>query len=124
MQTSEMSASDYRPLTAQERDLIIWMLEHGPQGATNFIPQIADITARSSCKCGCPSIEFNVPLESPYIEQPLGFRICCSGYSEGHKIGLMLTAGLGVLSELEVYTFDQIDHAFGLPEMSTLSEIP
>lgn len=121
MHTLETTGSDYRPLTAEERDVIAWMLEHGPPEATNFIPQIPDITARSSCTCGCPSIEFNVPLESPYIELPLGFRICCSGVSEGHRVGMMLTAGNGVLSGLEVYTSGEIDHPFGLPDTASLS---
>jgi hypothetical protein len=114
--------SDYRPLTALERELIVWMLEHGPDGATSFIPQVDDLTARNSCSCGCPSIEFSVPLESPYVELPLGLRICCSGISDdGLKVGLMLTAGSGALSELEVYTFGGVDHPFHLPSVGTLS---
>jgi hypothetical protein len=115
-----METSEYRPLTPSERDLIVWMLEHGPDGATNFIPQLDDLIARSSCSCGCPSIEFSVPLESPYIPQPLGFRICCSGNSDGYDVGLMLTAGSGVLSQLDVYTFGEIDHPFNLPSLRTL----
>lgn len=116
-----METSEYRPLTPSERELIIWMLEHGPDGATNFIPQLDDLTTRSGCSCGCPSIEFSVPSESPYISQPLGFRICCSGNSDGHNVALMLTSGFGVLSALEVSTFGEIDHPFGLPAVETLT---
>lgn len=33
----------------------------------------------------------------------------------------MLTAGFGVLSGLEVYTFGEIDHPFELPAVETLT---
>ena len=53
-----MDAADYRPLSEKERELLVWLLEHGPIDAVNFLPQLDIIEARSSCNCGCPSIEF------------------------------------------------------------------
>jgi hypothetical protein len=43
-----------------------------------------------------------------------------AGRSGDDQVGLMLTAGSGVLSGLEVYTFDGVDHPFDLPAINTL----
>jgi hypothetical protein len=42
------------------------------------------------------------------------------GRSGDDEVGLMLTAGSGVLSGLEVYTFGEVDHPFDLPAINTL----
>ena len=115
-----MAAESYRPLSKGERELIVWLLEHGPSGATNFLPQLDVISARNNCTCGCPSIEFSVPVESPYIDAPLGMRMHFTGTADGYNIGLMLVAGSGVPSELEVYTYGGNDGPFGLPQIDTL----
>ena len=108
----------------QEHELIVWLLEHNTPDARNFLPQLDVMSARSSCDCGCPSIEFSVPLEAPFIETPLGMRAFFSGLTEGREVGLMLIAGGGVLSELEVYTFGDSDGPFGLPDIATLKPAP
>ena len=115
-----MEAADYRPLSNKERELLVWLLEHGPINATNFLPQLGIIEARSSCSCGCPSIEFSVPVDSPFIDSPQGMRAYFLGRSGVDEVGLMLTAGNGVLSELEIYTFGEFDHPFDLPAVNTL----
>jgi hypothetical protein len=75
-----MEAADYRPLQPRERELLIWLLEHGPVGAKNFLPQLEVIEARSSCSC--PSIEFRVPLASPFINSPQGMKMHALGQSK------------------------------------------
>ena len=115
-----MEAGEYRPLSDKEHELLVWLLEHGPTNATNFLPQLGIIEARSSCSCGCPSIEFSVPVDSPFIDSPQGMRACFLGRSGEDEVGLMLTAGSGVLSGLEVYTFGEVDHPFDLPATNTL----
>jgi hypothetical protein len=42
------------------------------------------------------------------------------GRSGEDEVGLMLTAGFGVLSELAIYTFGEVDHPFDLPAIDTL----
>ena len=115
-----MEAAEYRPLSDKERELLVWLLEHGPINATNFLPQLGIIEARSSCSCGCPSIEFSVPVDSPFVDSPQGMRAHFLGRSGEDEVGLMLTAGSGVLSGLEVYTFGEVDHPFDLPAINTL----
>lgn len=115
-----MEVTDYRPLTDKERTLLAWLLEHGPIHATNFLPQLAIIEARSSCSCGCPSIEFSVPVDSPFIDSPQAMRAHFVGRLGDDEVGLMLAAGNGVLSELEVSIFGEVDHPFDLPAIDTL----
>jgi len=115
-----MEPADYRPLTNKERELLVWLLEHGPINATNFLPQLDIIEARSSCSCGCPSIEFSATVDSPFIDSPQGMRAYFLGRSGEDEVGLMLTAGSGVLSELEIYTFSEVDRPFDLPALNTL----
>jgi hypothetical protein len=115
-----MAGGSYRPLTKQERELLAWLLENGPTDARNYLPLLDVISARSSCDCGCPSIEFSVPLDAPFIEVPMGMRLDFTGTADGYEVGLMLVAGSGVLSELEVYTFGGNDGPFALPRLDTL----
>ena len=118
-----MEATGYRPLSDKERGLLVWLLEHGPTDATNFLPQLEIMEVRSSCRCGCPSIEFSVPVDSPSIAYPQGMRAYFLGRSGEDEVGLMLSAGSGVLSELEVYTFGEVDYPFDLPDIRTLRPV-
>lgn len=116
-----MNISAYRSLTNEEKELLTWLLEHGTEETKTFIPQLEILEARSSCICGCPSIKFNVPLDAPYISKPQAMRLHFSGESGDHQVGLILTAGNGVLSELEVFAYDYHEHPFCLPAISSLS---
>jgi hypothetical protein len=115
-----VEAGEYRPLSDKEHELLVWLLEHGPINATNFLSQLEVLEARSSCRCGCPSIAFNVPLDSPFIDSPQGMRAYFLGRSGEDEVGLTLTAGFGVLSELEIYTFGEVDRPVDLPAIDTL----
>ena len=115
-----MDDSDYRPLTAEEQALLIWLLEHGIPDARNFLSQINTLRARSSCTCGCPSIEFTVPLDAPYVETTHGTLAAFSGKSDGIDVVLALTAGFGVLSGLEISPTGETDRPFGLPAIESL----
>jgi hypothetical protein len=59
-------------------------------------------------------------VDSPFIDSPQGIRAFFLRRSGEDEVGLMLTAGSGVLSELEVYTFAEVDHPFDLPAINTL----
>ena len=47
-----------RDLTAQERDLVRWLLGHGDERASSFLPHVDALLVVASCACGCPSIDF------------------------------------------------------------------
>jgi hypothetical protein len=96
-----MSAN--RPLTALERNLARWLLEHGTSDAEAFLAQLdaAEVTPWR-CKCGCASINFQIkgrPLAPPGVH-------ILSDYLFGvddDLSGIFIFESGGVLSGLEVY---------------------
>jgi hypothetical protein len=104
--------------------MIAWLLENGPAGAENFSPSLESITARSNCDCGCPSIEFSVPSDVPPVDYRGSMMADFTGVADGYSVGLMLVAGFGVLSELEVYIFGECNGIFGLPAIENLRPCP
>jgi hypothetical protein len=92
-----------RPLTAHERSLARWLLEHGTLDAEPFLSQVdaAEVTAWR-CKCGCASINFQVRGHPP---APPGVHIL-SDYlfgGEDDLSGVFIFESGGLLSGLEVY---------------------
>lgn len=63
MSPTNASIPDERPLTAAERVLARWMLDHGESGAEAFLPQLARARVVSRCPCGCASIDFAIEGE-------------------------------------------------------------
>ena len=49
-----------RALTTQEKELAIWMLNHGKDEATRFLPHLENARVISECGCGCGSIDFSI----------------------------------------------------------------
>jgi hypothetical protein len=119
-----MIETDYRPLSSDERATLEWLLMNGPENAKEFLPQLEFIQARRYCKCGCPSIEFSLPLEVPLAgTPPISLRTNVLGRSGNYDVGIMLVAGYGVLSELEIYTFEAIADPFDLPTIDSLKYV-
>jgi hypothetical protein len=69
MQSDPVIGEHNRPLTASERNLARWMLEHGTPEATGFLPQLERASATTwRCKCGCAS--FNLRIEGLPVAPP------------------------------------------------------
>jgi hypothetical protein len=51
---------DERPLTAAERELTEWMLQHGRPEALAFLALLEHATVISRCPCGCASVDFAI----------------------------------------------------------------
>jgi hypothetical protein len=91
-----------RELTASERHLAQWMLEHGSPEARQFLEQleIARVTPWR-CQCGCASINFcigNQPEQTgchPVADFVFG--------TEDDLSGIFIFESNGVLAGLEVY---------------------
>ena len=115
-----------RPLTAEEDQLLRWILEHGSEEARTFLPQIEGIKAVRSCTCGCPTIgrrvAEGVPACNEWADRMLGDLI--GRTSKGELVGLMLFQGGGRLSCLEVYSLDGAagPPEFGFPTIESLQE--
>jgi hypothetical protein len=92
-----------RDLTAEERRLVRWMLEHGEPEARDFLGQLdrARVTPWR-CECGCASINFSVdgqPKPSGGL-RPIGDFIFGT---ENEVSGIFVYQQSGVLAGVEVY---------------------
>jgi len=97
------------------------MLMNGPGNAQEFLPRLEFLRARRYCKCGCPSIESSLPVEVPQAgTPPISLRTNVLGKSGNYDVGVMLVAGYGLLSELELYTFEDRVDPFDLPAIESL----
>ena len=92
-----------RALTSEELRLARWMLEHGTDEASAFLPQLdlAEVTPWK-CPCGCASIDFQVqgkPLPPPGVNI-LGDYVV----GEGNDVsGVFIFESGGLLSGIEFY---------------------
>ena len=98
-----MASAANRPLTAHERSLARWLLEHGIPEAKPFLSQLdsAEVTPWQ-CECGCASINFQVRGDPP---APPGVHILSDYLFGGEQdlSGIFIFESGGLLSGLEVY---------------------
>ena len=108
-----------RPLTAPERDLARWLLEHGDAGAAAFLGQLERAEATSwRCPCGCPSLNFSVPGLPP--APPSVHVLADFMYGSGDDLkGIFVYEQAGILSSLEVFAYGG-DHPTTLPGIAEL----
>ena len=94
-----------RPLSAQERVLVQWMLQHGELGAEAFLSQLDDAVVSAVCGCGCASIDFQIG--DRHHDRKKGMTIL-SDYLYGPEsppFGAFVFAHGDTLGGLEVYGF-------------------
>lgn len=108
-----------RALTSEELRLARWMLEHGTDEASAFLPQLdlAEVTSWK-CPCGCASINFQIqgkPLPPPEVNI-LGDYVV----GEGNDIsGAFIFESGGLLSGIEFYSLGG-DALQALPKIDEL----
>ena len=105
MQSEAHANAANRPLTADERHLARWMLEHGTAEARDFLPQLeqAEVTPWR-CPCGCASINFQIKGHAP---APPGVHILADFvFGDGQELnGAFIYEKAGILSGLEVFGY-------------------
>ena len=109
-----------RPLTEQEFAIAKWLLLHSTPPATDFLPQLDVARVSGHCTCGCPTADLKVPEDTPKAEvrdNPIGDAI---GEVDGKMVGVMLLQRGGYLKCLEIYDLSDIEHPYGLPDVSSL----
>ena len=113
-----------RPLTEEERQFLIWLLEHGKPEANQYLSQVPDVSVVGVCECGCPTIDLAVKGKS-FDDRWKGGNLILSNYlgtsPEGASIGVMLHACRGLLAELEVFKFVDDKQKISLPPPDTLT---
>ncbi len=96
-----------RELTAEERDLLRWLLAHGRADAEHYLPQVERVKVVGRCSCGCPSIDLAVGGVGP--DRAAGM-VSLSDWlwptPEGPLFGIVLFAIAGRLACLEAWSVD------------------
>jgi hypothetical protein len=109
-----------RPLSLQERELLIWLIEHsGSEDKPQLRSQAESLSVRKKCTCGCPTVYFalnGVPVNKKRERLIADYLATV----DGQDVGVMLFESDGLLSSLEVYSCAGSDKPFGLPEIATL----
>jgi hypothetical protein len=99
-----MSEPETRLLTADEHQLIKWMLEHGSQDALSLLPQLALARATSwRCPCGCASLNLVLEGKSSAEARPMQIVADFVFGPEDRLSGIFLFEKGGMLAGLEVY---------------------
>lgn len=110
-----------RPLSPDERRLIEWLIEHGSPEPCNFASQVAEARVIGRCRCGCPTIDLGI---GAIKERTVGASQILADFigetPEGFRVGVLLHAREGKLSELEVYNLSDCAGAFSLPVIESL----
>src|SRR5215467_2410911 len=109
-----------RPLTSDEQELILWLIEHGTYNdKAPLLSQIDSIAVCERCTCGCPTVYFALsgkPI-SRREERIISDHLATV---DGNDVGVMLFETDGILSSLEVYSCAGSDQLFGLPEIKSI----
>jgi hypothetical protein len=94
-----------RPLTADEHHLLAWMLEHGNQGASLLLPQLALARATSwRCSCGCASFNLVVEGQQPSVVTSHMHIVANFIFGPDDQLsGIFIFQKGGLLRGLEVY---------------------
>jgi hypothetical protein len=108
-----------RPVTAEERILIEWLLRHGKAGSDRFLKQVDSLRVVTRCLCGCPTVNFSQEGE-PVAQESEHILADYLATVNGEDVGVILFQRGGRLSSLEVYSQAGTDKPFGLPEIKTI----
>jgi hypothetical protein len=109
-----------RELTAPERALVQWLLEHGEVDAPQYLPQLQQARVFSHCSCGCASIDFAVAGKHP--SHP-SIRVLSDFQwvnSEGCLFGIFVFERDGLLGGLELWSIDGQGTPSTLPPVAAL----
>jgi hypothetical protein len=96
-----------RPLNTEERELLVWLLEHGEPAAADHIHDVSLLRVTAECPCGCASIDLAVEGSSP---DPSASMEIVSDYlwtsEQGGENGVFVFLKNGSLSGMEVWSAD------------------
>jgi hypothetical protein len=112
---------DIRLLTADERQLLEWLLSHGTSEAATYLEQLPRVSVFARCGCGCPSIDLAVGERAAQLFSPSTILADAAGKSpEGVGVGIIVHGREGLISELEVYSLAGEDVRFTLPRIEDI----
>jgi|SRR5882724_4892483 len=78
-----------RPVTAKERCLVEWLLQHGNPGADKFFKQVESLVVVSKCSCGCPTVNF-AQQGDPVAQDAEHILADCLATANGEDVAVIL----------------------------------
>lgn len=115
--------TDRRPLTACEKTLILWLIDHGSYAnRLPFVDQLEKLTVHERCTCGCPTVYFALDGKPVSRRGEMIMSDYLATVSE-QEVGVMLFETEGELSSLEVYSCAGSVQPFGLPKIETFRHV-
>lgn len=96
---------DCRPLEANELEVIEVLLGAARSGTLRYIGQLERIQVVGSCRCGCPSINLELP-SGARDGAPNALVLADAEAPDGTPVGVILWTRGGALSGLEVHSWD------------------
>ena len=107
---------DPRPLNADERELLEWLLAHAKSDNLRSVDALSRSRVIGGCGCGCPSLDFEI--DAPNIRRQIISDVV--GISpESVLCGLILFATETAIDNLEVYSYGASTR-FSLPRTRDL----
>ena len=110
---------EQRALSSEERTFIQWLLEHGEEGASSFLPQLAEATVIGRCPCGCASVDLAVGGRVAPDGSPMDILSDYVWREDDIPFGVFVFAHDGLLAGLDVYSFT--DPVTKLPDIQKLT---
>ena len=113
-----------RPLDADERAVLGFLLTADVSGAAQLREQVAGARVVGGCECPCPSVELAVPAAAPSAALPEGlYSVEAEVLSGGDEPagGVMLFIERGRISYLEYYGYDDVPTAW--PRLEELRRV-
>jgi hypothetical protein len=110
-----------RELNKEERTLLEWLVANGSPEALKYAPQVSDLRVVGTCTCGCPTLDLAPRARK---EKTTGRSHVLADFDgltqEGVRVGVILHAREGYISELEVYAIEDFEGSFSLPTTESL----
>ena len=117
------SAANLRPPDDKALRLLGEMLRIEFPGAPEIRGQLVGLRVRAGCTCGCGTLELHPAPTAPLAKTTSGFPVELAVLdSSGAEVGgLILFVSGGLMSSLEIYSYDE---PLPLPELSQVRRRP
>jgi hypothetical protein len=115
--------SEDRPLTEEERELLIWLIEHKQTGTEDYLSQVDCLRVVSRCGCGCASVNFSFDGVEP--DRSTGISPFSDWFwgTEGVDLGCVFAFDCqDKVGGIEVYSVDGSRTPSELPNIDDLRE--
>lgn len=120
MTHAPIQIAENRDLTAQEKELVQWLLQHGNADAQQFLSQLTHARVHSRCPCGCASIDFAIAGQRP---KTFTMRVLSDFLwkdQNDHLFGAFVFEQDGLLAGLDLWSVDGQSTPSTLPSIEAL----